>query len=134
MTGGWTYIMCNKLHGVLYVGVTAYLAERVQQHRAGQGSAFCRKYNLMRLVLAEAHATIGEAIVREKSLKAWKRDWKIELIEASNPDWNDLFDKSPETPAFAGATIPPSCQRKLASQADQMLVTRPFGNPSQAWS
>jgi putative endonuclease len=84
--GGWTYVMTNKPHGVLYVGVTADLAARIDQHRQGKGSAFCRKYNLTRLVHAEPHATIGEAIVREKALKAWQRAWKIALIESANPD------------------------------------------------
>ena len=92
MQGGWTYILTNKPRGVLYIGVTADLAARVTQHREGKGSAFCRRYNLTRLVLAERHATILEAIAREKALKAWKRDWKLQLIEAANPDWRDLFD------------------------------------------
>lgn len=89
--GGWTYIMTNKPRGVLYVGVTADLASRVMQHRNGMGSAFCRKYNLTCLVLAEQHEDIRDAIAREKALKAWQRAWKIELIERDNPDWRDLF-------------------------------------------
>ncbi|MES2754299.1 MAG: GIY-YIG nuclease family protein [Pseudomonadota bacterium] len=92
MAGGWTYIVTNKPRGVLYIGVTAYLAERIHQHRDGKGSAFCRRYNLSCLVLAEPHATITQAIAREKALKAWKRCWKIQLIEAANPNWDDLFD------------------------------------------
>jgi putative endonuclease len=88
--GGYTYIMTNKAHGVLYIGVTADLAARVEQHRNGTGSAFCRKYSLTRLVLAERHDNITLAIAREKALKAWKRAWKIRLIEESNPDWHDL--------------------------------------------
>ena len=92
MRGGWTYIMTNRARGVLYVGVTADIAARAWQHRNGEGSDFCRRYKLRRLVLAESHATIDEAILREKMLKAWKRAWKIELIEASNPQWLDLFD------------------------------------------
>ena len=84
--------MTNKPRGVLYVGVTANLAARVTQHRAGEGAAFCRRYNLTRLVLAERHATIEEAITREKALKAWWRAWKIRLIEEANPDWSDLAD------------------------------------------
>jgi putative endonuclease len=95
--GGWTYIMTNKPHGVLYVGVTADLAARIDQHKQGKGSAFCLRYNLTRLVLAERHATIEEAIVREKALKAWKRAWKIALVEDANPEWNDLFDYLGET-------------------------------------
>ena len=93
MRGGWTYIMTNRARGVLYVGVTADIAARAWQHRNGEGSDFCRRYKLRRLVHAESHATIDEAILREKMLKAWKRAWKIELIEASNPQWLDLFDE-----------------------------------------
>jgi len=92
MKGGWTYIMTNRARGVLYVGVTADIAARVWQHRNGEGSDFCRRYKLHRLVLAEQHATIAEAIAREKALKAWQRSWKIELIEAANPTWRDLFE------------------------------------------
>ncbi len=90
--GGWTYIMTNKPRGVLYIGVTANLTARVMQHREGTGSSFCRRYNLTRLVHAEPHDDIVLAIAREKALKAWQRDWKIELIEKANPEWHDLFD------------------------------------------
>jgi putative endonuclease len=92
MAGGWTYIMTNRARGVLYVGVTADLAARIWQHRNGEGSDFCRRYKLDRLVLAERHATIEEAIAREKMLKTWKRAWKVELIEVANPKWLDLFE------------------------------------------
>ncbi|MEK7342532.1 MAG: GIY-YIG nuclease family protein [Pseudomonadota bacterium] len=92
MRGGWTYIMTNKPRGVLYIGVTNALHARVDQHRRGVGSAFCRQHNLHRLVLAERHEDIREAIAREKALKAWKREWKIRLIEEANPEWRDLFD------------------------------------------
>ena len=92
MKGGWAYIMTNKPGGVLYVGVAADLAVRVAQHRAGEGSSFCRRYNLTRLVLAEPYPTIDEAIAREKALKEWQRAWKIRLIEESNPAWDDLWD------------------------------------------
>ena len=77
---------------MLYVGVTSDLAVRVDQHRRGEGSEFCRKYNLRRLVFAEEHGEIDFAISREKALKAWKRDWKIALVEESNPEWRDLFE------------------------------------------
>ena len=92
MHGGWTYIMTNHARGVLYIGVTANLAARVAQHRTGEGSAFCRRYKLHRLVLAEFHDTIDDAIRREKLLKTWKRAWKIELIEASNLQWRELWE------------------------------------------
>jgi len=90
--GGWTYVMTNKPRGILYVGVTADLAARITQHRDGKGSAFCKRYNLTNLVHAEPHATIEEAIMREKALKAWQREWKVRLIEHTNPDWRDLSD------------------------------------------
>ena len=90
--GGWVYMMTNKPYGMLYIGVTAHLASRVQQHRIDTGSAYCRRYGLKRLVFAEQHETIQDAIVREKRLKAWKRAWKLRLIEEANPDWRDLYD------------------------------------------
>jgi putative endonuclease len=91
-TAGWTYVMTNRPRGVLYVGVTSSLAHRLHQHRVGEGSDFCKRYNLTMLVLAEPHMTMIGAITREKALKAWKRDWKIRLVEKANPDWSDLSD------------------------------------------
>ena len=87
----WVYIMSNRKDGVLYIGVTSELSRRIVQHREGKGSAFCRRYGLKRLVYAEEHDSIEEAIAREKAMKAWKRAWKIELIEGENPEWDDLF-------------------------------------------
>lgn len=92
MQGGWVYIMTNKPHGVLYIGVTADLPRRVVQHRTGEGPAFCRRYNLTRLVYAERHDRIEDAIAREKMMKAWQRLWKLRLIQAQNPTWRDLFE------------------------------------------
>ena len=88
----WVYIMSNRKDGVLYIGVTADLSRRTAQHREGKGSAFCRRYGLTRLVYAEEHDSIEDAIAREKAMKAWKRAWKIELIEGVNPEWDDLFE------------------------------------------
>jgi putative endonuclease len=93
MRGGWTYIMTNRPHCVLYTGVAADLAARIAQHRVGEGSVFCRRYRLTRLVLAEQHDTIDDAIRREKLLKTWQRAWKIALIEAANPQWRDLWEE-----------------------------------------
>lgn len=90
--GGWVYIMASRRDGMLYVGVTAHLAARVDQHRRDAGSAFCRRYGIKTLVYAEPHDRIDLAIAREKAIKSWKRAWKIELIEAGNPGWRDLFD------------------------------------------
>ena len=91
--GGWVYIMTNKREGVLYIGVTSDLAARVLQHRQGKGSSFCRRYGLTTLVHAEEYPDIESAIAREKAMKAWKRAWKIELIEQANPDWADLYER-----------------------------------------
>lgn len=93
MKGGYVYIMTNGVSGTLYVGVTADLAGRVYAHRVGTGSEFCRKNGLTRLVYAEPHDHIEAATTREKALKAWKRAWKINLIEKANPGWRDLFDE-----------------------------------------
>ena len=90
--GGWVYIMASRPYGMLYIGVTANLAARVEQHRRDAGSAFCRRYGIRTLVYAEPHDRIEEAIAREKALKAWKRDWKIARIESVNPEWRDLFE------------------------------------------
>ena len=91
MKGGHVYIMTNKPSGTLYIGVTAHLAARVTQHREGKGAAFCREHGLKRLVYIEPHATIEEAIAREKSLKNWNRAWKLNLIARTNPNWDDLY-------------------------------------------
>ena len=92
MRGGYVYIMTNKPFGVLYTGVTAQLAARVRQHRSGTGSKFCKRYNCHKLVFAEAHHLIDEAIAREKAIKAWPRLWKLELISTTNPNWDDLLE------------------------------------------
>nr|WP_137677316.1 GIY-YIG nuclease family protein [Parerythrobacter lutipelagi] len=88
--GGWVYIMADRYRGTMYVGVTAYLAERVQQHQSGSGSDFCTKYGLDRLVWAEQGADVSDCIAHEKRIKRWRREWKFELIERGNPDWSDL--------------------------------------------
>lgn len=92
MRRGWVYIMTNGPHGTLSTGVTARLPERIIAHREGRGSEFCRKHGLIRLVYLEHHATIEEAIAREKAIKRWKRQWKLRMIRKVNPDWNDLFE------------------------------------------
>ena len=91
--GGWVYIMSNRYRGTLYTGSTADLAVRVTDHRAGRGSEFCAKHALTRLVWAERAPTIEDAMAHEKRVKRWHRDWKIELVEKMNPEWNDLYDR-----------------------------------------
>ena len=92
MRGGWMYILASRYRGTIYIGVTADLARRVAQHRDGTGSEFSKLYGVSRLVHAEEYPTIEEAIAREKALKKWRRQWKIELIGTGNPEWTDRFD------------------------------------------
>ncbi|MBR0826513.1 GIY-YIG nuclease family protein [Bradyrhizobium manausense] len=83
------YILASRHHGTIYIGVTNDIRARLDLHRSGRGSKFVQKYKVFRLVHVEAFTTPREAIAREKQLKFWKRDWKIELIEKENPDWED---------------------------------------------
>ena len=92
MAGGWLYIMTNRPNGTLYVGVTADLQRRVWQHRTGAVEGFTQRYKLERLVYAEHHEEIREAIRREKAIKRWRRAWKVRLIQGSNPEWADITD------------------------------------------
>lgn len=91
--GGWVYIMANRYRGGIYVGVTADALARVHQHREGTGSRHVKDFGKTRLVYAEHHDTIEGAIAREKLVKKWRREWKFALIEAANPDWDDLWEK-----------------------------------------
>jgi putative endonuclease len=87
----WVYIVASRKHGTLYVGVTSDLARRAFEHRGGLVEGFTSRHSVKRLVWYEEHPTAESAIRREKAIKRWKRQWKIELIEAMNPDWNDLY-------------------------------------------
>jgi putative endonuclease len=89
----YTYILARKPNGTLYVGMTNDLIRRVWEHRTHASEGFTETYGVTRLVWFAVHATADEAIRREKRLKRYRRDWKIELIEAENPDWNDLYEK-----------------------------------------
>ena len=85
------YILASEPYGTLYIGVTSNLAERIEAHRSGSVmDGFTKRYGVHTLVYFEAHADMYEAIQREKRLKQWNRAWKIELIEAMNPEWKDL--------------------------------------------
>ena len=90
--GGHVYILTNRPRGTLYIGVTANLEKRLAEHRAGIASKFTQRYNLHRLVHYEAFDEITYAIEREKQLKAWRREWKITLIETANAGWRDLAE------------------------------------------
>ncbi len=85
------YMMSNQRHGTLYIGVTSDLITRVTQHRSGEIPGFTQRYGLDRLVWFEQWESISEAIHREKSLKKYKREWKINLIERENLEWADLY-------------------------------------------
>ena len=85
--------MTNRPNGTLYIGVTSDLARRAWEHREGVVEGFTRQYDLKRLVFVERHEDIVSAIQREKNLKHWPRAWKVKLILAANPDWDDLYDQ-----------------------------------------
>jgi len=87
----WIYILASRPYGTLYIGVTNDILGRVALHRTGQGSKFTSRYGVKTLVHLEAFANVGEAIQREKSLKRYRRQWKINLIEQDNPHWIDLY-------------------------------------------
>jgi len=85
------YLLASSPRGTLYAGVTSDLVQRVWQHRNHVVDGFTRKYRTDLLVWFEQHSTMDSAISREKAIKAWKRLWKIGLIETTNPDWRDLY-------------------------------------------
>jgi len=87
----FVYILASQRNGTLYVGVTSDLIRRVQEHREGLVPGFTKRYAVKMLVYFEPHRDINEAILREKRIKRWRRTWKLELIEAQNPQWRDLW-------------------------------------------
>jgi putative endonuclease len=90
--GGWVYFLTNRPNGILYVGVTSDLAKRIWEHREGVAESFTKRHGLKILVYAERHESIHAAIQREKNIKHWPRTWKVRLILAENPAWDDLYD------------------------------------------
>lgn len=89
----YTYILANKRNGTLYVGVTSNLVKRIYEHKNNLVKGFTEKYNIHLLVYFETFNDINEAILREKRIKTWKRNWKLALIEKKNPEWEDLYSK-----------------------------------------
>jgi len=89
----YVYILANRRYGVLYVGVTNNLARRVLQHQQKLAPGFTNSHGVMRLVCVEEFPSILEARARERSLKRWRRTWKLKLIDQVNPEWRDLTDE-----------------------------------------
>ena len=87
----YVYLLASKKHGTLYLGVTNDLVRRVYEHRTKAARGFSSQYNITRLVWFEIYDDPISAISREKQLKKWKRNWKVQLIEARNPKWEDLY-------------------------------------------
>ena len=97
------YLLASRRNGTLYVGVTSDLVTRLHQHRDGHLPGFTRAYDVKMLVWFEQHATMENAILREKRVKKWNRAWKLELIEKDNPGWRDLAEELGFAPlALAG--------------------------------
>ena len=86
------YLLASKKNGTLYTGVTSNLARRIYTHKHGVIEGFTGRYDVRRLVYYERHGTMEAAINREKQIKSWQRRWKINLIEARNPRWRDLYE------------------------------------------
>lgn len=86
------YIMASAKHGTLYIGVTSNLTRRVREHREGLIPGFTKTYGCKRLVWWQSFERMTSAIQREKTMKHWIRDWKTNLIERDNPNWDDLYD------------------------------------------
>jgi putative endonuclease len=83
--------LASKRNGTLYIGVTSDLVKMVSEHRLGEIKGFTQEYGVKQLVYWESSGDITAAIQREKQLKKWKREWKLELIEKTNPEWTDLY-------------------------------------------
>lgn len=88
----YVYILASKPNGTLYIGMTSNLVKRVYEHKQKVVAGFTKKYDVDRLVYYEAHDTVDDAALREVRMKAWKRQWKINLIEKTNPEWKDLYE------------------------------------------
>ena len=87
------YILASRKNGTLYTGVTSNLVQRIWQHKGDFVEGFTKKHGVHTLVWFECHVTMESAIAREKAIKEWKRVWKLELIEAANPAWLDLYEE-----------------------------------------
>ena len=86
------YILASKRNGTLYIGVTSDLVKRVWEHKNNMVEGFTKRYGVHQIVWYEVDESMESAIMREKRLKDWKRDWRLGLIESKNPNWLDLYD------------------------------------------
>ncbi|MDR4306682.1 GIY-YIG nuclease family protein [Chelatococcus sambhunathii] len=116
--GGWVYILASGPGGTLYVGVTSDLIRRVFEHRTGGLPGFTKRYRIKALVYFERHETIAAAIQREKNIKHWPREWKIDLIVSVNPEWRDLFDEIAQSPPPSSPGLTRQSIAPAASAAD----------------
>lgn len=118
MKSYYVYIMASQRNGTLYVGITNDLVRRVHEHRTDAVEGFTKKYHVHRLVYHEQTEDILSALEREKQLKKWERKWKVELIEAENPEWEDLY----------GGLVDPGIGMKTAVSGSRPHP--PHGSPS----
>ena len=109
----YVYLMANEPYGTLYVGITNDLARRVWEHREGMVEGFTKAFGLKRLVWFEEHGNAYEAITREKRIKRWHRDWKVNLVQSGNPQWRDLY---PEI--LGGSNLDPGPSPRCGARGD----------------
>ena len=92
MRYGYVYLICNRKNGTIYLGMTSDLAGRLEQHQSKENAnSFSAKYDTCRLVWFERHDLVVNAIAQEKTMKGWPRQWKINLIERNNPNWDEIL-------------------------------------------
>ena len=88
----WVYMLASKEYGTLYIGVTSDLKKRIWEHKSKVAEGFTEKYDVQNLVWFEEHQNAESAITREKQMKEWKREWKLNRIKDMNPEWRDLYE------------------------------------------
>ncbi|MFA5941798.1 MAG: GIY-YIG nuclease family protein [Sinimarinibacterium sp.] len=98
----FVYILASRRNGTLYIGVTSSLVKRIYEHKNDLADGFTKQYGVHMLVWYEQHDSMESAILREKQLKKWNRGWKLKLVEASNPDWRDLWQDIAGSPLSRG--------------------------------
>ena len=124
----YVYILANRRYGVLYIGMTNNLVRRVSQHRQKTVPGFTSEHGVIRLVYFEEYLSVTEARARERSVKRWRRAWKLALIDQANPEWRDLADdcvrNGPGSAAHHFATLVLRCAR------DTVLLTSSHKSPA----